>query len=133
MRRGDASRYKGYPELAKKQPVFTAINTPKAVRKWRCEVCGEIIPIGSRYLRYIRRIPFQIDDCAYHFQCFALIQAYCKATGKRRFMNGWVRVWAKHTFCKCKECQYHLHDCPKIAKKIKFKRPKFPFEKEETT
>ena len=129
MRRGNAKAYKYDPVLASKQPVFTAINTPKAVRPWRCEMCGEIIPTGARYLRYTHRIPFQIDDCAYHFQCFAIINAYCIQNRKKRFVNGWVKRWAIKTYCeRCKECSYHLHDCPKIAKKLKFKPPKFPFE-----
>ena len=131
MRRGDARKYKDYPELAKGQPTFTAINTPKAVRNWRCDLCGEIIPSGTRYLRYIHRIPFEIDDCAYHFQCFTIIQAYCRQTHRNSFINGWARVWAKRTLCRCKECKYPLHACPKIAKKVKFKKPKFPFEPEE--
>ena len=131
MRRGDASKYKDYPELAKKQPVFTAVNMPKAVRSWRCEMCGERIPVGSRYLRYTHRVPFEIDDCAYHFQCFAIVNEYCIQNRKKRYLNGWVRRWAIKTFCaRCKDCKHHLHDCPKIARKIKFKAPKFPFEKE---
>ena len=129
MRRGDASKYKDYPELAKKQPVFTAINTPKAVRKWRCELCGKEIPVGARYLRYTNRVPFEIDDCAYHFQCFAIINDYCKKRHRKHYLNLTVRQWAKRNYCKCKKCNSCLGECKKIAKILKFRPPRFPLEK----
>lgn len=130
MRRGNAKLYK--PEAAIGRPRFKAIKTPIAVRDWKCELCGEIIPAGRHYLRYFDRRPLEIDDCPYHFLCWAIINAYCIQNHKDRYVNGWVRRWVKNTYCKgCKAHCKGIPHCNIIAKAIKFTPPKFPFDPPE--
>ena len=130
MRRGDASRYK--PEASIGRPRFKAIKTPIAVRNWTCELCGETIPAGRHYLRYFDRRPLEIDDCPYHFMCWALINLYCASNGLKSYENAKVLAWVKETHCKgCRHRCKELHNCKWIAKAIKYKPPHFPFDPPE--
>lgn len=130
MRRGDASKYA--PEAAIGRPRLKRIKTPIAVRDWTCEMCGEIIPKGRHYLRYIDRRPLEIDDCPYHFMCWALINLYSEKTGLKRYTNAHVRAWVKATFCTgCKHRCKGLHRCRWIAKEIGYTPPHYPFDPKE--
>ena len=128
MRKGNAKLYK--PEAAIGRPRFKAVKSLIAVRNWKCELCGEIIPSERHYIRYYDRRPLEIDDCPYHFMCWALINEYARVKGKKRYINGWVRRWVEETYCK--GCKVHkcrgIPYCKKIAKKIGYKAPVFPFD-----
>ena len=130
MRRGDASKYA--PEAAIGRPRLKRIKTPIAVRDWKCELCGEIIPEGRHYLRYYDRRPLEIDTCPYHFMCWAIINLYSLKTGLKRYTNDTVFAWAKKTYCT--DCEHRckgFHNCRWIAKAINFKHPNYPFDPPE--
>ena len=130
MRKGNAKLYK--PEVAIGRPRFKAIKTPIAVREWRCEMCNGIIPIGRHYLRYFDRRPLEIDDCPYHFLCWALILEYARVKRKKRYYNGWVRRWVTETYCKgCEADCKGIHRCEKIAEAIHYTPPVYPFDPPE--
>ena len=131
MRKGNAKLYK--PEAAIGRPRFKAIKTLIAVRDWTCELCGEKIPAGRHYMRYYDRRPLEIDDCPYHFMCWALINEYARLTGNKSYVNELVLKWVKETYCdgcKSRKCK-GIRNCRKIAKKINFTPPVYPFDPPE--
>ena len=120
MRKGNAKLYK--PEASIGRPGFKALKMLIAVRDWECELCRETIPAGRHYIRYYDRRPLEIDDCPYHFMCWALINLYCLEKGRKRYVNGWVKRWVEETYCKgCRTRCKGIHKCKKIAKAIHFK------------
>ena len=127
MRKGDASLYRPEDEIGR--PRFKAIKTPIAVRNWTCELCGGVIPAGRHYLRYFDRRPLEIDDCPYHFLCWAIINAYCIQNQTNKYTYPEILEWLNKKFCKrCKLKCNGMSNCKKIAKAINYTKPKYPFE-----
>lgn len=104
------------------KPTFHTTNTPFARKGWVCTLCGEPVTIGERYVRYTWRQTAHIDDLPFHPICWAVVQAYCKASDTNVFSIEDVDAWRKARKA-CKQCkeECHIGSCEKIAKTAKYK------------
>jgi hypothetical protein len=70
-------------------------NTPKARKAHKCDLCGQNIERGQRYVRweYIMDGDFRSD--AYHTKCAEVICIYLEDLGDDEFFPSEVHAWAK--------------------------------------
>ena len=102
--------------------TFHTTNTPFARKAWTCDLCGEPVPLGERYVKYTWRQTARIDTLNFHPVCWSVVKAYCKDNDTNIFSVEYVNDWRKERKV-CKQCteDCHIGSCQKIAKTVRHK------------
>lgn len=102
---------------------FYNYNTRTAKKEYQCDLCGEKINVGEKYVRYSGKYDGYMFDDKYHTQCKGIIDKYCRNQGEYEYDEWCVHDWLKEGFCDdlCNEderdeCSCMPYRCPKILR-----------------
>lgn len=96
----------------------------KARKEHKCDLCGQVIRKGEKYIRHSGKYDGDLFDDKYHLTCKNIIDAYCSDQGDREYCNDIVQDWLHDTYClDCKhydyDCTFSELNCPFIQKHYK--------------
>lgn len=104
---------------------FYSINNPKAKKLYVCDLCGDRIGIGEKYVRNSGKLHGEMFDYKYHTGCHDIIETYCLEVADDEYDLESVHNWIREEICpKCcseddiDDCFCNTCRCKKTLSKI---------------
>ena len=77
---------------------------PIAKKEHRCDLCGEAIPVGVKYLRFSGIADGSPFDIKLHSECSEVVDDYALDTGEAEWSSDEIHWWIEERLCsKCEE------------------------------
>lgn len=98
-----------------------------ARKQHTCQLCGEHIEEGERYLRASGKYDGEFYDSCFHCDCNYIIERYCRDTGEAEWDTDAIWEWLNDRYCRdCAhsayeddDCEFNVLTCPVIKRKMK--------------
>ena len=83
---------------------FQNYSERNARKEHRCDLCGEIIRVGEKYIRFSGKYDGMMFDQKLHLLCNQIISEFCRANNEEEYSDDLVFDWVQYVVCS--ECEH---------------------------
>lgn len=107
---------------------FQNYSERNARKEHRCDLCGEIICVGEKYVRFSYKYDGLMFDQKLHLVCNQIISEFCRENDEEEYTDNLVLGWVLDVVCsECEhssygdgkdDCETSIFHCKKVINRF---------------